>query len=307
MSRPGARLRALAARVFDRPTMERLIDPVIADLQCEHADAMRRRQLWRARWIRIGGFIALVKVLAIAAPAVDARLGKSIAISFATGAIVAALMIWIPLGQVPERIDTGRLAWLAFYLVPQALQISVPVCLAIAVFLRLRDPGKASVARRQVPWLALACSLVTFANVGWITPEANQKFRETLFGGPVMRGTNELTLGELRGRLDGRIDGSAPEEALPMTFWYQCRLAISTAPATLCLFAIAAAQAGRRRSSVAVVIATLAVYVGCFALFQASQIAELTRWLPAFTIAWIPNVIVALATVQCRAWNWRLP
>src|SRR5437762_10600103 len=33
MRRPGDRLRALAARVFDAETMERLIDPVIADLQ----------------------------------------------------------------------------------------------------------------------------------------------------------------------------------------------------------------------------------------------------------------------------------
>lgn len=30
MSRPGDRLRAMAARVFDAVTMERLIDPVIA-------------------------------------------------------------------------------------------------------------------------------------------------------------------------------------------------------------------------------------------------------------------------------------
>jgi hypothetical protein len=36
MSRPGDRLRALAARVFDAQTMERLVDPVIADLHAEN-------------------------------------------------------------------------------------------------------------------------------------------------------------------------------------------------------------------------------------------------------------------------------
>ena len=38
MSRPGDRLRALAARVCDAQTMERLIDPVVADLGGEPAE-----------------------------------------------------------------------------------------------------------------------------------------------------------------------------------------------------------------------------------------------------------------------------
>src|SRR4051812_17574040 len=53
MRRPGDRLHALAARLFDPSTMERLIDPVIADLQRERADALSRGQVWRGRWIYI--------------------------------------------------------------------------------------------------------------------------------------------------------------------------------------------------------------------------------------------------------------
>ena len=40
----GTRLHAIARRLFDRSTMERLIDPAIADLQHEHGDRIRRPQ-----------------------------------------------------------------------------------------------------------------------------------------------------------------------------------------------------------------------------------------------------------------------
>jgi hypothetical protein len=42
--RPGTRLRAIAERFCSSLAMERLIDPVIADLQWEHAAAIDRGQ-----------------------------------------------------------------------------------------------------------------------------------------------------------------------------------------------------------------------------------------------------------------------
>jgi hypothetical protein len=41
MTRSGDRLRTIAARVCSAATMERLIDPLIADLQTEYAEALR--------------------------------------------------------------------------------------------------------------------------------------------------------------------------------------------------------------------------------------------------------------------------
>ena len=51
MTRPGARLRSWASRLLDPSTMERLIDPAIADLQHEHEEAVRRGLIWRGRVI----------------------------------------------------------------------------------------------------------------------------------------------------------------------------------------------------------------------------------------------------------------
>jgi hypothetical protein len=48
MRPPGTRLRALAARLFAASTMERLVDPAIADLQAEYEEALRRGPKWRS-------------------------------------------------------------------------------------------------------------------------------------------------------------------------------------------------------------------------------------------------------------------
>src|SRR5206468_3086669 len=65
MTLPGTRLRALAARIFGQHTMDRLIDPIVADLQTEYADATRRGRVWRSRWIRLAGCVAFLKAASL--------------------------------------------------------------------------------------------------------------------------------------------------------------------------------------------------------------------------------------------------
>ena len=54
---------ALAARVCSAKTLERLIDPVVADLQTEYVEAIRQGRVWRSRWVRISGCGTFLKVL----------------------------------------------------------------------------------------------------------------------------------------------------------------------------------------------------------------------------------------------------
>ena len=60
-----ARLRALAARILDLRTMERVIDPLLADLQMEYADANRRGCVWKRRWTLIAGHVVFLKTVAL--------------------------------------------------------------------------------------------------------------------------------------------------------------------------------------------------------------------------------------------------
>ena len=61
MMAPGTRLRALAARLFAASTMERLVDPAIADLQVEYEEALRSGPRWRCRWIWFVGHLAFFR------------------------------------------------------------------------------------------------------------------------------------------------------------------------------------------------------------------------------------------------------
>jgi hypothetical protein len=295
MTRPGARLRSIAARFFDPSTMERLIDPVIADLQCEHADAMRRGHIWRARWIRVAGCIAFWKVAGLAAFGGDKPGARAIGVALSAALPLTALAICVALWNTRATIDSrGTQVWLVLYLVPQALAISVPVCLGLGLFMWIRGEGADASSRRTVLWLMRGALVLAVANVGWITPAANNAYRDVIAR---KAGANELTFIELGHRV---YEGS-PRDAgdpLPVTFWFNARLALAVAPVLLSVLALTGATAKRRGPSAAIVAVTLAVFAGCYVLFPADEIAVLTRWLPAAAIAWLPNALVVIATLS---------
>ena len=43
--------------------MERLVEPIMADLQTEYAEAIDRKRRWRAVGVVIAGYLALAKAL----------------------------------------------------------------------------------------------------------------------------------------------------------------------------------------------------------------------------------------------------
>jgi hypothetical protein len=288
--------------------MERLIDPVIADLQCEHAEAVRHGRLWRARWVRIVSGIAFCKVAALAVFATHRHGARALAVSLSTATLVTALAIGAALAGTAATIHTrGNMLWLILYLVPQALNISLPVCVALGVFIWIRREGVNPPMKRTVLRLMCLALLLTVANIGWITPAANTAFRNVNAGAAMARGANELTFIELGRRVYQGSPETAIDGPLPMAFWLNARLALAMAPVLLCVFALAGATALNRRSAAVIVFATLTVFTGCYLLVPDYEIVMLTRWLPAAAVAWIPNVIVALATVQSRTLNWRRP
>jgi hypothetical protein len=304
MTRPGTRLRSLAARLLDPSTMERLIDPVIADLQCEHADAVRHGRLWRARWVRIVSGIAFCKVAALAVVATNRHGARAIAVALSAATPLMVLAICAVLAGTAATIHTREnMVWLVLYLVPQALTITLPVCLALGVFVWVRGEGVNRSTRRTALWLMRLAFVLAVVNTGWITPAANTAFRNVNAGAAMARGANELTFIELAQRVSHVSPETALDGPLPMAFWLNARLALAIAPVLLCVLALAGATAPGRRSAAIVVFATLAVFVACYVLVPDDEIAILMHWLPAAAIPWIPNVIVALATVQSRALN----
>lgn len=329
MTRPGSRLRSLAQRVCDPSTMERLIDPVIADLQCEHGEALRRGRVWRSRWIRLAGYIAFSKVAVVTlsrgstrtvrdwAGADDRVLGRTVLFSF------IATLAWSLVFMVPPVWNSlshpALRTRIVLWLVPSVMSVALPMGVVFGVLWGLRG----RVATRRVRWaivcLTIVGSLAMFVNLGWILPDSNQAFREMSGGGPVWRGMNELTLGELA---SGRLTRGRPPFLGTMTmtrlaFEFQFRLALALAPLTLGLFSLGVAAARRRASGIPLIGAM--ALASCFAYYtllyfsripaiRAVQAADpASEHIPAIAAAWGPNVVVLAAALLLWKFRTRNP
>jgi hypothetical protein len=304
MTRPGTQLRALAARLLDPSTMERLIDPAIADLQSEHADALRLGRVWQARRVRLAGYVAFWKVAAIGLSRGSARaliaphhgaIGRTIRFSgLATTALTLLFMgppAWNSLSHPGHRLA------IFLWLVPQALAVALPMGVVFGVLCGLRGRIATARERQAIVGLTIASSLAMIVFVGWILPVSNQVFREVTFGGPVARGTNELTIAELAsGRLtEGRsllLWGTLTRRV----FEFHFRLALAFAPLVLGVFALGIAGVRRRVSNV-VGVGALAL-VSCFAYYTLLYYARSTYYARldtrdhalAIVAAWSPNL-----------------
>jgi len=279
MSRRGERLRACAAAVFDAGTMERVIDPAIADLQreppsiaahvavlkvlllCGYQEATMSQHQWTSedrraltRALTGGAIVTLLVTLGLEAPF----------LSYA----------WHP-GSIDRRLP--------LYLAPQGL----PIAIAIGVTLgTLFGFAGRQVSGRVSVWLlalALAASMFSFVDLGWITPAGNQAFRVAISGNSgIARGAPELTLGEL-------WQFASPDYA----FNFHTRIALAFAPLVLAIFALSIVRMKPAGGWIAGLTAVVA-FVGYYMLLYGGRSMALDGTLPAFAGAWIPNVAVGL-------------
>jgi hypothetical protein len=310
MTRPGAWLRSVATRFFDPSTMERLIDPAIADLQHEHDDAIRRGLVWRGRWLYAVGCIAVWKVIAASATAASTRaigdwacadgcaLWRTIRYSLATIAVVVALLIWPPLSSYSHRIPANKVAWMVIYLVPQALLVAIPLGLMFGILSGLRGRVATKRVRRSVAALAIVCSIATLVLATWTMPAANQAFRELMAGHRLQRGFNEMTLGELA-RTPAENIWAVSATANRLAFEFHFRLAVAFASLALGPFAMAvtAAWRGAYRTRGLVIVGALTSITYYVLLFWAREAGYAADQQANVAVAWIPNLVFLALTL----------
>jgi hypothetical protein len=303
MTRPGDRLRALAARVCSARTMERVIDPLIADLQCEHAAPPRA---WRRCGIRLSGYVAFWKTACLHTghvssdaafewlSAEDWVTGRTLAFSgVAVATITAALLV-----PSFHKVFFGGSV---LYLIPAVLAVALPFGFMGGVLVASRGRLATRHSNRGVVAIAIVLTATQFASFNWIVPSANQTFRvralEAIGGQPPIKGYNEMTLRELRLEIQAQRLRGSPE--LPARMQYDLRWAFCATPVILGFLAITLAN--RRRgvlSCVAVVAATQLSYMAYFdwaaRLVRTTDALRVPGGPLVVAIAWIPNVGVAL-------------
>ena len=313
MSLAGDRLRALAARICGPATMERLIDPVIADLQCEHADAMRRGQLWRAVWIRFAGVWAFCRVMTavvLSAPhawaaADDWALGRTLAL---VTAVTAGVVLLFNLSYLTGALSPLRAAEAirAFaYLVPAAFPLAVSAGVLFGVAFGLRGRTITDRLRRATLVIGIGSALAALVTLGWIAPVSNQAFRSTASGIPydkLAKGTNELTLPELRAKRMALDAGPMRDsvQARDAAFNYQARLSFTVTPVVLALLALALADRRRNAGRMAIGAWAFASCVIFWVMLMGSREAIMLGGVPA-VIVWIPNLFGVAGTYWLRS------
>ena len=117
-------------------------------------------------------------------------------------------------------------------------------------------------------------------------------------GHPVLKGANELTLGELRERLEPGTGEQTPIAA-PIdrrSLALNVRWALAGAPLVLAVFALAVTRRREHRRIVPLFAGSLAIWGYYVVMYSARQL-ELDDTLSAFAAAWSPNVALLIVSV----------
>ena len=312
MRLPGRWLRTAAARLCAKQTIERVIDPIVADVQTEYEEAMRTRRWWRATWARVSGYAAFWKAVGLytlqsgprslwSGIAADGwTLGRMIAYS-----LIAFLGVTLLLSAPPMIPSYSRFGLtLTLLLLPQAIPLSIPIALPLGVVCGGYGTRVSARRIRGVLLLGIVATLLAFAAM-LIFPVANQAYRVALAEElglrgitkySLPRGMNELSLSELASRTEEYDAGGLPQNARTFRRAYHMRFALPAATFVLSLFAlgICGTLRGRALRVLAIVIA-LGLYWATLALAAGNPS------LPPVVSVWAPNIVftaISLALLQ---------
>jgi Lipopolysaccharide export system permease LptF/LptG len=306
---PGGRLLKLTLRLLPPDVREHVVRPTLADYQVEWLQASGPASRARAR---LRGTYALARVLlpallhagvlhlhrnAWATGPEDREAARRLAVrgACATLVVMAALLIQQVLNlPVRLRFEPGD----AFLLVPAASCIAIPVGCLLGAALARRRAGAQRVHWRPVLSMAALAGLVNFAIAGWLTPQANQAFRQLVFARiasaehrlALVRGTREMTFVELGARGHELAAGTGTEAARRTAVEWHKKPALGAACLGLAIAGAVLAvllRSGAGRVALAVLLA--GTYL--VALRVAEQ-AAVRGTLPAGLAMWAPPGLV---------------
>jgi hypothetical protein len=312
MTRPGDRLRAFAMRWCSPEAMSRLIDPVIADLRAEYAEALSEGRMWRGCWARLAGYMAFLKVFVICDwSSRDATRPLLRAAGFVLGATIVVTAVFDVLPMTRYWSVPANRRTLVLSLIPQALTVSIPIGLTIGIALGLARQRVSARLAAAVAAVAVMISIGSVANVGWILPNANQTFRVAMWEGverlsghqnllPVKleRGEPELTFGELAERIH-KYGASPPGSwewwrANSLRLHYHTRWSLAFASLALTLFSTSLAASTRRRWVVGA--GAVAAIIGYYIILYVGRGFVLRGDLSPPIAAWLGNLVTLMVT-----------
>jgi lipopolysaccharide export LptBFGC system permease protein LptF len=303
--------------------MAHLVDPVVADLQAEYEDAVRRGEVGRSRWIWLAGHLALIKAVSSygalsavrvlgGASAESRALRRTLGCSLAVAALVSALFIAGYVDSLTSLPQSSRSS-AALLLFPAAVPLALPAGLLIGIVWGMGGSRTSWRARACVLAIAVVGSAASFVMLAWVTPQTNQEFRVAVFEasmpngryvGTVPKGARELTLDELRRHRAGERVVAGFTSATDMRLLareYHGRWALAFAPPVLALFALAVVDRGWRRW-LALIVASGGAITGYVIVPDAAR-TTFGGSASAVAAAWTPNLLLLM--VSFALWGLR--
>jgi hypothetical protein len=315
---PGLTFHRLAARICSPGTLERVVEPAIADLQKEYAavgDGSPRR---RAA-ILVAGYLAILEVMLMCAfqrsAATDSErsgivrtLGWSVSLTIAIG----GLFVLPPLSMVEARPSTMFLAGL----ISQAVPLAIPVGLTLGIALGMAGHTATRRVREVLLLWALLASVVSFVTLAWVMPAGNQAFRESIARAagitePLTKGPSEMTFSELDHQATIAAAAGHVRQASHYAWSFHLRFALSVASIVLPGLLLVTSVRGM---AMRVSIALLSCFAYWVLIFVGQELAVFSSVAPAFAGttpvvvlgAWLPNIVLAAALLLVSSRSSRL-
>ena len=292
---PGRTLHRMASLICTPATLERVVEPAIADLQKEFATPAGAIE--RA-WVLVLGYLSIIKVIAICAvsvsPATDEERRTIVrmyvwCVSAVLG--MTALLMVPPFYSFAHEIR----GWsAATALVPQAAPLAIPVGIAFGLAFGFSvRPTSAMV--KAILVATVAASALSFYALVWAMPAGNQAFREIAFRalnkqhqGPVVlqKGYNEMTLSEMRDQAARLRTSGDNGHARDTAFRMHLRIALAGASlAFVCVFLVSRLNNRSWRALLAFGLA-----FAYWALIFIGESGMRRGYLPPLFGAWLPNL-----------------
>ena len=311
---PGGTIHRLAGHICSAKTLERVVEPAIADLQKEYGSAGRVTQ---RVWVLLTGYPAILKVIAACAIRVSMasdeerrELAMILAWSAAMFIVVALLLIVPPLYHFPAAMR----GWYgAMTVAPQAVALAIPLGVAFGIAFGLSTRPTMNIAKAMLI-CAFVASALSFGNLAWGVPAGSEAFRHTTLrdlrakGYPAVateahKGYSEMTFSELRREAERFRAEGEPRSARRVAFSFHLRFALAAATLALASLLLAAPVSHRGwRGAFA--------FGACFTYWILLYLCDLGSrrgYLPVPIAAWLPNLgLIALAVVVASSRSSRL-
>lgn len=303
---PGRLLRRIAECVASKATCDRVLFPLLADLEFEHAKA---RAPWARGFVRARGVVAFWQAFGVTSVMDSSRhlWTNAWGSTEEEGQATKRLLVRVGLGAtVVTALLLGseysfHLGSVSFLLIPSMIPVALPTATLFAFALGTKAPADGQ--RKAALRVVLLASLATFATSAWLNPIANQQYVRRVYdivapesvGHTLSRGDREMTFDELIVRSSElRATGHGKEAPRFDLEWHK-KPALGSACLALAFAGLAIAS--RLRRTVWRFVAAFAVYFVFYVLLRLGEQAARTGSLAPALAMWGPVLLIAAASV----------